>query len=749
MTRIDTIVSTVEVRAHFAKFGSIQDYDLKLDRSTGSHLGVAYVSYVDKTVWDEKAGKFTTQGMDQDGGLVASLAVQQTDGQKIGRSAAAGGEKGVVRCWLDRDGTKGIAEENAELKRRADRRRAERERAQRSQRPSSSGTSRASVNGPGESSTGQQLEASSSKHQRPSLSGDTVASSSSIDAIVAQASKQIIQDLRESMERRIRHNFVSQAVEDRLIKRIKLDKKAVVAPPPVPTGPRHSVSNSGQYVVPYFITAPAMLSMPPTLPTSPPKASTFSNLPGAVTLPATAHPPPMFNVSALQPSSSHVPNQHISKLPSFKPKANKLKDKTSPPLAKQQKLPSPAAIDTASSEPSESSRRRSSKSPSEPDKTASVRAHSPPSSLSSVHSGVAVSEDDDGTKDEDEESDSDSDASEDEDFPPLSRSPPRPNKELQRDPSNLGKLKAKRHPLSKASKVVDWTTSEAEDSDGDQSAQSEDKPLQSLGPQMSPKRQPTHVLNNGHGVKQIGSPVRVQPSHKSSTAEPLAPVTTKPRVILEEEFKVAPEKNLQSPASLPNSSQHTLLSPITPALETGVTELAPETPAFPTSPPKLQEHQQQLGEPFQLEAEPDTPGERDLYRLGLVADEEDFYYIRRVLERRRHGLGMRPDEFMKEPVFREEALDIPSHSTGSARTEGYYKLQAGAKAALLPQRNRAMVDTTLSASSVAISRSSRAESRRAAGGATTGNATSDSDIIKFNQLKSRGKLLKFSRSPIR
>lgn len=191
------------------------------------------------------------------------------------------------------------------------------------------------------------------------------------------------------------------------------------------------------------------------------------------------------------------------------------------------------------------------------------------------------------------------------------------------------------------------------------------------------------------------------------------------------------------------------VSPVTPGQLNAV---APDTPALPFG-----AHGALLGDPIDLQ-DSNAASHLDLRAKGLVADEEDYYYLQVAINEARQGLPMRPDPAMLEPQLDEDELDLPIHSTGSARTEGYYKRAAGEKAAYLPQRNKAQVDVSNSASaaassaaaanSTAISRSSRAESRRAAL-SVSNTKTSDSDIIKFSQLKSRGKLLKFSRSPIR
>ncbi|KAA1100219.1 histone methyltransferase set1, variant 2 [Puccinia graminis f. sp. tritici] len=140
---------------------------------------------------------------------------------------------------------------------------------------------------------------------------------------------------------------------------------------------------------------------------------------------------------------------------------------------------------------------------------------------------------------------------------------------------------------------------------------------------------------------------------------------------------------------------------------------------------------------------------------------------------------------------------VGRHSTGSSRTEGYYHIPSSQKAIYLPQRNKAIIDlgslapatattattTTVSNptqfSALALSRSTRVNSRRfilnmeqnkkasiLSSGNNPANDSLDSslqlqanpnpapsldsvaDVLKFNQLRTRKKQLKFSRSPI-
>ena len=89
------------------------------------------------------------------------------------------------------------------------------------------------------------------------------------------------------------------------------------------------------------------------------------------------------------------------------------------------------------------------------------------------------------------------------------------------------------------------------------------------------------------------------------------------------------------------------------------------------------------------------------------------------------------------------------NSTGSARTEGYIKIPEAEKSLYLPQRNKAIIPV---GSEVArkTSRMNRVNNRRLAADMEVQKKTlsTESDILRFNQLKARKKQLKFARSPI-
>ncbi|KAF9572103.1 histone methyltransferase set1 [Mortierella alpina] len=161
-------------------------------------------------------------------------------------------------------------------------------------------------------------------------------------------------------------------------------------------------------------------------------------------------------------------------------------------------------------------------------------------------------------------------------------------------------------------------------------------------------------------------------------------------------------------------------------------------------------------------------GQRDAMPLQFNnGDEEDFRFMKAALEIERKraedeesgrrngapgygGIGDLDDR-SKQLRELESTLALQNHSrideepsahrTGSARTEGFYKISEMDKAIYLPHRNTAKANNTAAAR--ISSRMNRVNNRRMLVGMAT-----DSDIMKFNQLKVRKKQLRFAKSPI-
>lgn len=166
-----------------------------------------------------------------------------------------------------------------------------------------------------------------------------------------------------------------------------------------------------------------------------------------------------------------------------------------------------------------------------------------------------------------------------------------------------------------------------------------------------------------------------------------------------------------------------------------------------------------------------VPEVKDIQRLrtpdpdpleqGLCEDDEDLYFSRLALA------GIPDDEPELPAISSLEGDNLPrfrTHITGSARTEGYYKISHAEKSAYVAQyalRATAAEEVAPieAPQHVTSSRSNRANARRRALGleeinqvqravALSRGETAAEMTIKFNQLQTRKKHLRFARSPI-
>ena len=161
---------------------------------------------------------------------------------------------------------------------------------------------------------------------------------------------------------------------------------------------------------------------------------------------------------------------------------------------------------------------------------------------------------------------------------------------------------------------------------------------------------------------------------------------------------------------------------------------------------------------------PPTPPP-DPVGCGLCEDDEDIYFTKLALT------GEVPAE--EKPQVPPTSTDIPTfrkHLTGSARTEGYYKITHAEKAAYVAQYQARAAASIGGAAPpvvdepkpqhVTSSRSNRANARRRAQGLeeinqvqravalSKGETAANELTFKFNQLQTRKKHLRFARSPI-
>ena len=131
---------------------------------------------------------------------------------------------------------------------------------------------------------------------------------------------------------------------------------------------------------------------------------------------------------------------------------------------------------------------------------------------------------------------------------------------------------------------------------------------------------------------------------------------------------------------------------------------------------------------------------------GTVLDEEDAYWLGQALAENEPD----DDADLEEETVREEHPLY--HTSGSWRAEGFKLISKTRKSEYLPQQNKAAV-AEHDAAALTSGRTARVTGRRLAHDidatrkATTAQ-TSETDTFAFNQLRTRKKQLKFSRSPI-
>lgn len=208
-------------------------------------------------------------------------------------------------------------------------------------------------------------------------------------------------------------------------------------------------------------------------------------------------------------------------------------------------------------------------------------------------------------------------------------------------------------------------------------------------------------------------------------------------------------KRSQSPAVSTTSTQSTTTASHTVATTVTRTAFSPDI------------------EPLSEPSRPYTEG--NPLDTDLIVSEEDKYYLKTVLDRHERKLlsnietllqihAYTPPDWKDDLKFSiynspEKASGNapwrPSvHATGSARSEGVYPIPETEKAFYLPQRNKAakVSSTKHQDDNKVSSRANRSNARSLAHG-LTGGAT-DSEILKFNQLRTRKKELRFAKSSI-
>jgi hypothetical protein len=197
-----------------------------------------------------------------------------------------------------------------------------------------------------------------------------------------------------------------------------------------------------------------------------------------------------------------------------------------------------------------------------------------------------------------------------------------------------------------------------------------------------------------------------------------------------------------------------VVAEIRPSPSPSLTSLSSRSPS-PSPPPRSPVIQaQSLDQPL------------DPLQSGLCDDDEDLYFARMALALEDYGELPLPVD-LPPPSDPDAPPPFRVHVTGSARTEGYYKISHAEKSAYVAQYASRQEATDSAAAEeapqpqhVVSSRSNRANARRRAQGLeeinqvqramalSKGETTAAELTIKFNQLQTRKKHLRFARSPI-
>ncbi|KAK5638575.1 hypothetical protein RI129_012870 [Pyrocoelia pectoralis] len=126
---------------------------------------------------------------------------------------------------------------------------------------------------------------------------------------------------------------------------------------------------------------------------------------------------------------------------------------------------------------------------------------------------------------------------------------------------------------------------------------------------------------------------------------------------------------------------------------------------------------------------------------AMLADDSIGYWLNDT-----HWVDHCITDLYSSPPKKRKRDDLRIHVTGCARTEGYYKVTASEKAKYKYHHTKAYTSPNLPVTKAqGLSREARSNQRRLL---TAFGIDTDSDLLKFNQLKFRKKHLKFGKSAI-
>lgn len=262
-----------------------------------------------------------------------------------------------------------------------------------------------------------------------------------------------------------------------------------------------------------------------------------------------------------------------------------------------------------------------------------------------------------------------------------------------------------------------------------------------------PRRPSPQFTSSSSGESELSS------EEEEEAVPPKKPVLTKEQEQEQDQAKVDVEPpaatGKKRPAAKPKAPAKAKKAKLD---ETVVVEIAP-----PEQPPVAEiQVETPLPAPAPVKPKPKKAAASPVDKLiesGTIADEEDAYWLGQALQE------LEPvDEEALALTDRQEGVPVDHplyHQAGSWRAEGWKSIPKIRKSEYLPQQNKAAV-AEQEAGALTTGRTARVTGRRLAHDietsrksmVTTATQTSETDTFAFNQLRTRKKQLKFSRSPI-
>lgn len=270
------------------------------------------------------------------------------------------------------------------------------------------------------------------------------------------------------------------------------------------------------------------------------------------------------------------------------------------------------------------------------------------------------------------------------------------------------------------------------------------RPVRPPSPKKVPRRRAVSFSSSSSGESELSAAEDLPPKKEPVSKPASAAVIKEEKEDIKGDVPNSKKRAGTGKVSIKNKKAKLETAPlvkITPLEEPPVAEIDLDAPSttIPTESPV----------PAAPKAKKAAPSPLDkLISNGDVIDDEDAYWLGQALQE-------------LEPVEEEADVDdeaVPAehplyHQSGSWRGEGFKSIPKTRKSEYLPQQNKAAV-AQQDAAALTSGRTARVTGRRLAHDiettrkSTIATQTTETDTFAFNQLRTRKKQLKFSRSPI-